>query len=156
MKTTFYGIETYLTEYYYGEYQGEKTYQLGIYNPEFKKFVTGYDVNELAKNLRKNKTALPKGIRIRKGEISFDSKYRTNNVAESGDFQFFFFAVEVNNLEELEKKLEKDDYKSITGYQFLKGTGFKNSDIMWDEVVRRGKANGTDPEKLLSFINTTK
>lgn len=152
MKKIF-GIKVYLEEYYYGEYQGEDLYQISIFQPTLRKFISGGDEEELAEKIKANKTSLPMGIKIEKGKIEFNAHaYEPKDCTESGDLSFSFFVVEFENLEELKEKLIKDNCKNITGYQFLKGTGLKNEDLEWEEVLRRGRENGINPLEIIEFM----
>lgn len=155
MKRIF-GIKTYLEEYYYGEYQGEDLYQISIFQPTLRKFITGGDGEELAEKIKANKTSLPIGIKIKKRKIEFNAHAYEPEDCTEGDLNFSFFVVEFENFEELKEKLINDNYKNITGYQFLNGTGFQNTDLQWEEVLRRGREKGIDPQKILNFMERGK
>lgn len=158
----FYGILTMAEKFSWGEYVGSHIYEISLYLKDEKSFICADDVEELIEKVRTTAyPCIPKGVLVEDDEVSFDENdyYQLDNIGDDGSLSFKFFSFNINSIDELVEELEKSSENDffdawITGYEFLKGTGLKNSDLAWEEVLRRGQQTGIDPEEILAQMPT--
>lgn len=156
-----YGILTMAEEFSWGESVGSHIYEISLYIKDAKSFVCADDVEELIAKVRTTAyTGMPKGVLVEDDEVSFDENdYQLGHIGDDGSLSFEFFSFNINSIDELVEELEKSSENGffdarITGYEFLKGTSLKNSDLVWEEVLRRGQKADIDPEEILAQMPT--
>lgn len=157
-----YGILTMGEVFSWGENVGSQIYEISLYIKDEKSFICADDVEDLIEKIQTTAwICMPTGVIVEDDEISFDENddYQLDHIEDDVSLSFKFFSFDINSIDELVEELEKSSENSffdacITGYEFLKGTDLKNSDLAWEEVLRRGQQTGIDPEEILAQMPT--
>ena len=157
-----FGVLTMAEVFSWGENIGSQIYEISLYLKDEKSFICADDVEDLIEKVQTTAwICMPTGVIVEDDEISFDENddYQLDHIGDDVSLSFKFFSFDINSIDELVEELEKSSENSffdacITGYEFLKGTGLKNSDLAWEEVLRRGQQVGIDPEEILAQMPT--